>query len=283
MTGPPSADPKPPPAVLAAYGVTGPPMRLTGGQGTSFRAGDLVLKPHTDPELAQWWFNVTATIDTDDIVVPPPIPDRHGRLAVNSWSATRWVPGDPVDPSDTTTEPWLAVLNAARTLHQVLAGQLRPEFLSRRHDRWAVADRTAWGEGSQPLGPRTRELIAVATPLLIDEQLPAQLIHGDLSGNVLLDPTGPPAVIDIAPYWRPALYADAIVVIDALLWWDTDPTLIDVAHPTGIDDEIWISLLTRAWMFRLLAYDESTRTPSPVVTHELDKYRNVLTHVRSPR
>ena len=31
----------------------------------------------------------------------------------------------------------------------------------------------------------------------------SQLVHGDLSGNVLLAHGLPPAVIDFSPYWRP--------------------------------------------------------------------------------
>ena len=64
MTSPRSADLKPPSAVLAASGVAGTPVPLTGGQGTSYQVDELVLKPDADPELAQWWFNLTATINT---------------------------------------------------------------------------------------------------------------------------------------------------------------------------------------------------------------------------
>lgn len=44
---------------------------------------------------------------------------------------------------------------------------------------------------------------------------PSQLVHGDLSGNVLFAEGLAPAIIDFSPYWRPTSYADAIVVIDA--------------------------------------------------------------------
>lgn len=43
-------------------------------------------------------------------------------------------------------------------------------------------------------------------------------MHGDLGGNVVFHETLPPAVIDVSPYWRPAGYADAIVVADAVAW-----------------------------------------------------------------
>ena len=71
--------------------------------------------------------------------------------------------------------------------------------------------------------------------------LPHQLVHGDLLGNVLYDDSLPPAVIDVSPAWRPARYADAIVVIDALGWSDASP---DVLEPLA-DDE-GLQLLVRA-------------------------------------
>jgi uncharacterized protein (TIGR02569 family) len=77
--------------------------------------------------------------------------------------------------------------------------------------------------------------------------LPSQVIHGDLSGNVLLHPRLPPAVIDLSPYWRPRGYASAIVLAVALLWHHADEQLIrDHAHLPGL-----AQLLLRALIFRL--------------------------------
>ncbi len=45
----------------------------------------------------------------------------------------------------------------------------------------------------------------------------AQVVHGDLTGNVHLGPSGPPVVLDLTPYWRPVGYAAAVVVVDHLL------------------------------------------------------------------
>lgn len=47
----------------------------------------------------------------------------------------------------------------------------------------------------------------------------AQLIHGDLTGNVLFAADEAPAVIDFSPYWRPPVFAEAVVVADGLLWF----------------------------------------------------------------
>jgi hypothetical protein len=84
-----------------------------------------------------------------------------------------------------------------------------------------------------------------------------------------------PAVIDVSPYWRPAAYADAVVVVDALLWWRADPRLVELGRPQALDDRIWTSLLARAFTFRLLALDESARSTSRELDQEIERYDRV--------
>jgi hypothetical protein len=79
-----------------------------------------------------------------------------------------------------------------------------------------------------------------------------QLIHGDLTGNVLFDEEhgSPPGIIDLTPYWRPAAYAEAIVVVDGLTWHGQGRSLVDLY---GID-EFRIQLLIRAMYWRNLTW-----------------------------
>jgi hypothetical protein len=84
----------------------------------------------------------------------------------------------------------------------------------------------------------------------------------------------------MSPYCRPAPYADAVVVIDSLLWWETEPSIIALARPETLGDDEWRSLLARAFTFRLLAFDEAGRRPSRSVTDELDRYERVVSHLR---
>jgi hypothetical protein len=51
------------------------------------------------------------------------------------------------------------------------------------------------------------------------------LVHGDLLGNALFDDGLPPAIIDWPSYWRPASWAAAVVVADALCWFGAPPGL----------------------------------------------------------
>ena len=45
---------RPDPAVLAAFGAYADPVPLPGGEGTAWRAGEIVLKPAGDPRVAGW-------------------------------------------------------------------------------------------------------------------------------------------------------------------------------------------------------------------------------------
>ena len=80
-------------------------------------------------------------------------------------------------------------------------------------------------------------------------RLSPQLIHGDLTENVLFSDDRPPAVIDPTMYWRPFGYASAIVVGDAVRWHraQVDPLLDAVAHL-----EAFPQLYVRAAIFRLV-------------------------------
>ena len=98
-------------------------------------------------------------------------------------------------------------------------------------------------------------LLSRLEPILRPVEAPCQLVHGDLSGNVLFADGQPPAIIDLSPYWRPTAYADAIVAVDGLLWFGADRPLIRLAW-TGPD---FHQLLVRALVFRLVALNETAR------------------------
>ena len=76
--------------------------------------------------------------------------------------------------------------------------------------------------------------------------LPRQLVHGDLGGNVLFHDALPPAVIDVSPYWRPAGYAGAIVVADAVAWGGAGDEIVE-----GLLRHQGEQLLLRAVLFRV--------------------------------
>ena len=229
----------PPAAVLFAFAVSGRPERLAGRQGTAWRAGDVVLKPlDMSLEALRWQSAVLGSIDTAGFRLAVPLRSRDGELAVDGWTAWPLLAGD-------HAPRWPEILAVGERFHRALARVERPSaVLDARTDGWARAGRIAWGEAPAAdfAGlPEVSHLLAARTAVSASNQL----IHGDLSGNVLFADGLPPAVIDLSPYWRPAAYASAIVAVDAVLWYGADARLLSTVADA--------QLLVRALLFRLLA------------------------------
>jgi uncharacterized protein (TIGR02569 family) len=230
--------------VLAAFGVAGhTAVPLSGGMGTSWRAGDLVLKPaDTGEDELEWQAGVYAKLHCDGFRVARPRRTGGGSVCAGGWSATEFVPG--------RHEPgrWPEIIAVGERFHAALRAVPRPGFLDQRSHPWAVSDRVAWGESPPGTIPDTRylpQLIAATRPVLGS----CQLIHGDLTGNVLFHDQLPPAIIDLAPYWRPAGYAPAIVVADALVFEGADSQILRAGGHIGDFGQY----LVRALIFRIAA------------------------------
>jgi uncharacterized protein (TIGR02569 family) len=232
--------------VLHAFGADEPPRRLGGGQGSSWVAGELVLKADDGP-VHEWLAEALAEVVADDFRLATPIRTRHGAWSCEGWSATGWVEGS--EPDHTEASTWLEILETGRAFHRAVAHLRRPDCLDTREDWWALADRAVWGERIIRLRPEfadvSRRLHAVLEPLSSP-----QIVHADLTGNVLFSPTLPPAVIDISPYWRPPEYAEGIVVADALCWHGAHPSLLE---PAGVS----VAAVARALLFRMATTDQA--------------------------
>ncbi|MGW0554057.1 TIGR02569 family protein [Streptomyces sp. NPDC002926] len=236
------ASPAPPSVVLTAFGAAEAPALLPGGQGSAWRSGTLVLKPvATAPETA-WRAGVLHHLpETPGFRVARPVPAADGSWAAHGWEAWRLIGGssDPHRADD--------VIRAGEAFHAALADLPRPRFLGVRDNPWSHAERLAWQETRQaPDFPLLEPLLAALRPV----SAPAQIIHGDLLGNVVFEPGLPPAIIDWPPYWRPAAWASAVVAVDALCLYEAGPGLLDRwAH---LPD--WRQLLVRALIFRIAAH-----------------------------
>ena len=204
MTGPPAP-------VLAAYDLDPGRLRpLRGGQGTAWSAGNLILKPLDMPlaELA-WQEQILSEIREDGFRLARPVRARDGQLALEGWSAWQRIEGEHLP------RRWAEICAVGRRFHRASAGIPVPGWHRQRTDVFARADLAAWDDaalsGFCSLAP-VAQLAGRFRPLHGHDQL----IHGDLTTNVLFHPTLPPGIIDLSPYWRPPLFATAIVVVDAI-------------------------------------------------------------------
>jgi len=196
--------------------------------------------------VQEWLARALADVRPDGIRLAPAVSTRDGNWLCGGWSATRWVPGREPDRAEPST--WVEIVEAGRAFHRAVADLARPDCLEARADSWAVADRIAWGERPLRLRPpadRCRlRLQAALEPLSRP-----QVVHGDLSSNVLFAPGLDPAVIDISPYWRPPEYAEGVVLADALTWYGAPASLLDVAGAP-------VAAVARGLLFRIATASE---------------------------
>lgn len=247
------ADMRPTDHVLDMFAVPGDVEAVPGGQGLSVRAGDLMLSPGRDPQvheaLKPRLARLAVTLDTRpgrdrrDLRIAMPVPARDGSWVVDGWGATRYEPG---------TTP-LTDLTATRAVGAVLHAEL-----ARWIPEWppsggapAYAERVAFGEAApveDALDPRAAALLSALIARRDDAPLgPDQLVHSNLAGDVLLDPDGAPIVTEVAPCWRPTVWADAVSVLDSVMWFGADHAIVQewTIGPPG-------QAMIRAAIFRLL-------------------------------
>lgn len=246
--------------MLAAFGLAeSAGEQLAGGTGRAFRHGDAVLKPAANPVEAAWAAGVFESLRVSGIRVARPIRSSDGRWVVGGWSAQRFVSGRPAARYDD-------IVDASFALHEALAGVSAPKFLAERQDIYSWADRLAWGEIEDRddrigdgHGARLYRELADGRGAV---QVPSQVVHGDMFGNVLFAGSAPPAVIDFTPYWRPVNYAAAVIVVDAVSWGEAPVELVQ--RWAQLDD--WGEMLRRALLFRLaLSLVHPRTTPESMV------------------
>jgi uncharacterized protein (TIGR02569 family) len=211
--------------VLRAFGAAGPAEKLGGFTG-AWRAGELVLKPsHARPDAVECEARVLASVPDAGFRLQRPRRARDGSLLVDGWIARDFLHGSHA------TDRWTDLLHVGDRLDEALRGVSRADaapMLDGRTDPWGVADRIAWDEEPMPAGeayehPVLKRLADARRPVTA----PPQLVHGDLSGNVLFAENAPPAVIDFSPYFRPAAYAVGVLIADAVVWHAAPLDLLD--------------------------------------------------------
>jgi uncharacterized protein (TIGR02569 family) len=229
-----------------------------------------VLKRVADPAEARWIADVLDGLEENGFRLARPLRAQSGQWVVDGWSAWERIAGD-----HDFSHRWPDVIALCRRLNGALAGVDRSVVLDSRETRYAIADRVAWDE-------RSIDLPDIAVPLYsrLCAGIPAevsapQLVHGDLSGNVLFADRLDPGVIDFAPYWRPAAFAVAIVAVDALAWHHASTDIVRELEPLELE------FLPRAARFRLVTA-ALFRAPQPqVLAREMVGFERVAAIVEA--
>jgi len=236
----------PGPEVLEAFGAHRVARRLAGGRGTAWRTDDVILKPRDMPAEALPWLadEVGPRLRPDLIRAALPLAARSGLFEVNGWTAFPALPGRHLPGR------WLDIIAAGRAFSACCSELAEPAFIRARSDPWARADRAAWGEETVP-GIEAIDVVRRIRSACRPVADPPTLVHGDLTGNVLFHPSLPPAVIDLSLYWRPAAFASAVVVVDAVTFERAPDALARTAASSAAASEGFAQCLLRAILFRL--------------------------------
>jgi uncharacterized protein (TIGR02569 family) len=234
---PPSVD------VRRAFGVVGAPHRFESGEGKAFGVDELVLKPAASEREAEWIADAYEHVVENGFRVPQPVRAAGGSWVYDGWTAWHRVEGEP------TNRRWEDIVQTGLRFHAAVRDLERPDFLDDRTHQWAVGDRVAFGESELMVADPLNALVERLQECVRPSDLPDQVIHGDLTGNVLFARGLAPAVIDFSPFYRPTGYATAIVAVDAIAWSRAPLSVIDLIEPA----ESRYELLARALIFRLVA------------------------------
>lgn len=227
----------------AAFGAKDSVPELVGA-GPLWRLDDIALRPVNNPAEASWVAQTLGELTVPDLRIGRPLRSSDGRYVVGGWYAFRHLDGGPEPRYDD-------VVAASLRLHQATAALPQPRFLAMRADVFAMADRAAAGLERAPLDPALGgRLFDVLSGSRRPLGLRAQVVHGDLFGNVLFDADGVPGIVDFTAFHRPAEWAAAVVVVDALAWGGADDGL--PKRWSHLPE--WPQALLHALLFRLAVH-----------------------------
>ncbi|QHE71952.1 hypothetical protein GFS60_05574 [Rhodococcus sp. WAY2] len=264
------------------------PIPLGADWDGGWLCGDVVLSAVADHARAAWSAKVRETLEVDGVRLARPVRSTDGRYVVSGWRADTFIEGTPEPRHD-------EVVSMSGRLHAATSQLERPRFLVQppvapwaEVDVFVAADRAAWEkiplrgakgaeqlETPSPDGRKSLELITGLATLRKPVISPDQLVHGDLFGTVLFSGALAPGITDITPYWRPAAWAAAVAVVDAISWGGADEALIGRWE----DLPEWPQMLLRAVLFRLavhVLHPRSTAEAFPGLARTADVVRLLL-------
>jgi uncharacterized protein (TIGR02569 family) len=229
--------------VLASYGLAGVAVPLTGGSNRSSLLNNYVIKPLDDPRFSEWAYSVWSELFPEKYRISRPLRADTGNFITDGWGASAYERGNHENAR------LAEKLVICRALHADLSG-IAADKMPDNNDPWARAHRIAW-----QTDPLLSNLSKYATDIVQNllkhtsskSTGPTQIIHADLSGNILFDEELPPLVIDFSPFTAPAAYAEAILVCDCIAWQGSP--LSDLASLPA--NAYYKEMLTRAIVFRL--------------------------------
>jgi uncharacterized protein (TIGR02569 family) len=257
--------------VLEAFNMKGNAEPLSGGQNTSLKIHDFVLKPVDNDSYSEWVSNIISKINPQGYRISKPIKSKMGTFIYGGWCCNRYEPGENAEGNVSSK------LKVARLFHSDLA---KVDFHSAptSDDPWSKAHEVAWQRKQLPK-ELCRQAIETIGSLLEKVKLQysynVQIVHSDLSGNILFDKTLGPLIIDFSPTISPVEYAEAILVCDCIAWQDSPIIDIDLLP----NNEFYREMIFRAIIFRLTVAAIFAGDDSSKFTSEYDAFKGIIDYI----
>ncbi|MEK3886861.1 hypothetical protein [Bacillus sp. FSL K6-3431] len=227
--------------ILKSFNVNGEIIPLKGGQNTSVRVNNAVLKPVEGVLHSEQLFTIIDSINPQGYRLSKPIKSNKGTFVTEGWGCATFERGREVYGQIKEK------LHVARLFHHDLAN-IKYKYFSQVDNPWSKAHRIAWQENelSEEIHTEARKIIKnLLEKVQLKERYKLQIVHSDLAGNILFDDVLPPLIIDFSPTVAPVEYAEAIIVCDCIAWQGSKISEIDLLPD---NKEMFI----RAVVFRLV-------------------------------
>jgi uncharacterized protein (TIGR02569 family) len=214
---------------------------MTGGQNESVRVGELVLKPVYEPRKYLWLSECLEQVKAEDVSIAKPIKSREGNYIENGIGATRYYEAkffeDKID----------AKLDTCRKLNEITSNISKPDDFDLWESPWTKAQNLAWiipGNFNVKIPGEIQRLMSLREEI----EIPSQLVHVDLAGNILFDAKENAVIIDFTPGFYPKEYAEMLLLIDSIAWYKASIGSLDLLNVQG---KIRRQLMLRSLIFRL--------------------------------
>lgn len=257
-------------SVLKAFGINSSGKPLDGGQETSWKFGNIVLKPIEDEVYYSFTAEVFNRLQPKEYRISRPILSVNNKYVEDGYGATQFESGIDID---TAVKEKLLV---SKYLHQDLK-DLKLMTLPKSNDPWTKANNVLWRNHLLPdyWDEKRRSFCEELLSKLLPIDAEHQLIHGDLGGNVLFHDNLKPLVIDFSPTIAPVEYADAIILCDSIAWAGVDIETINYLEPI----EYHKPFIQHAVAFRVLTIAFNEKYTYERLVEEWKAYKKIWDYI----
>lgn len=167
--------------ILSAFKLEGEITPLNGGQNTSFRIKDCVLKPvGENTEFCEWTLRILSKMEPRGYRLSKPILSNEGTFVYRGWCCTHYEPGE--EKCGYVKER----LEISRRFHENIKN-IDFHHMQKARNPWSVAQNIAWQREPLP-EDISEEAYSILRKLLsgvtLKKSYEVQLIHSDLAGNI---------------------------------------------------------------------------------------------------